>query len=177
MPASDQGVFSDRYTLIPRTLIFLRRAGSVLLLKGGPHKRLWAGLYNGIGGHVERGEDVLAAARRELFEEAGLAVPDLWLCGVITVDTGQPTGIGIFVLLGECEPDGQEAGCDPVASPEGTLEWVPLERALALPLVEDLPVLLPRVLKMQRGEAPFAAQYAYDETDRLFVRFSDEPQG
>ncbi|MDP3183744.1 MAG: NUDIX domain-containing protein, partial [Anaerolineales bacterium] len=66
MPASEQGVSRDRYMLIPRTLIFLRRGDSVLLIKGAPHKRLWANKYNGVGGHLERGEDVLSAARREL---------------------------------------------------------------------------------------------------------------
>ena len=66
MPSSDQGVTHDRYTLIPRTLIFLTRGERVLLLKGAPHKRLWANRYNGVGGHIERGEDVLTSARREL---------------------------------------------------------------------------------------------------------------
>ena len=102
MPASEQGVTRDRYTLIPRTLIFLTRGDHVLLLKGGPEKRLWANRYNGIGGHIERGEDILTAARRELVEEAGLSVPGLRLCGVVTIDAGQEVGIGIFVLRGEC---------------------------------------------------------------------------
>ena len=51
--------------LIPRTLIFLTCRDLVLLLKGAPHKRLWANRYNGIGGHIERGEDVLTAAQRD----------------------------------------------------------------------------------------------------------------
>jgi hypothetical protein len=42
MPARDQGVTCDRYTLIPRTLIFLTRNDQVLLLKGATHKHLWA---------------------------------------------------------------------------------------------------------------------------------------
>jgi len=55
MPQSDQGVTRDRYMLIPRTIIFLRRGDFCLLIKGAPTKRLWAGKYNGVGGHVERG--------------------------------------------------------------------------------------------------------------------------
>ena len=68
MPIADQGVSSDRYQLIPRTLIFLTRGESVLLLKGAPNKRIWANRYNGVGGHIERGEDAHTAARRELLE-------------------------------------------------------------------------------------------------------------
>ncbi|MCC6299789.1 MAG: hypothetical protein IT314_10855 [Anaerolineales bacterium] len=52
MPLSDQGTTSNRYTLIPRTAIFLRRRDSYLLLKGAPTKRLWANKYNGLGGHL-----------------------------------------------------------------------------------------------------------------------------
>lgn len=169
MPASDQGPTHNRYAIIPRTLIFLTRRDEkgekVLLLKGAPHKRLWANRYNGVGGHIERGEDMLTAARRELLEEAGLEPTSLWLCGVVNVDTGQNPGIGIFVLRGECH-----AG-EPAASPEGELAWLSFAELGELPLVEDLPALLPRVLAMQPGDPPFAALYRYDAAAKLVITF------
>ena len=166
MPASDQGVTHDRYTLIPRTLIFLTRGERVLLLIGAPHKRLWANRYNGIGGHIERGEDVLSSARRELEEETGLQAPDLWLCVVITVDSGQDIGIGIYVLKGEC------LSGEVRPSGEGQPEWVPFREVLTKPLVEDLFQLLPRVLEMQPGDLPFAAHSFYNDEGNLIVRFA-----
>src|SRR4030067_969706 len=100
MPVTKQGVNLDRYMLVPRTLVILTRDENVLLHKGADDKRLWAGLYNGIGGHVERGEDIRSAAKRELFEETGITQVDLWLCGIVTVDTQINPGVCIFIYKG-----------------------------------------------------------------------------
>lgn len=165
MPKSEQGVTHDRYAIIPRTLIFVTRGEEVLLLKGAPHKRLWAGKYNGIGGHIERGEDALSAARRELREEAGLEGTALRLVGTVLIDAGAERGIGLFVFRGEY------GGGDLRASGEGSLEWVRVDRLGQYALVEDLATLLPRVLAA--GGAPFAALYFYDAEDQLQIRFGE----
>ncbi|HXF85108.1 MAG TPA: NUDIX domain-containing protein [Anaerolineales bacterium] len=165
MPQSDQGITNNRYVLIPRTAIFLRRGDAYLLLKGAPTKRLWANKYNGIGGHVERGEDVLSAAKRELYEETSLTA-DLWLCGTVIVDAGEK-GICLYVFSGECLEG------EPKPSKEGTAEWIRFDALRDLPLVEDLPVLLSKIHSMKRGDPPFSARSYYDEDGKLIVQFAE----
>ena len=154
-----------RYRAIPRVLCFLERDGQVLLLRGAPTKRLWPNRYNGIGGHVERGETPLEAVRREIMEEAGLEVGRLHLRAIIHVEReGKDSGVLLFVFTGPA-PSGE-----PQPSEEGSLHWVPKDHALKLDLVSDLPWLLPKIWSLPVAAPPFFARYFEDGEGKVHVR-------
>lgn len=168
MPQYDQGLSKGqkRYHFIPRVLVFLTHKDKVLLIKGAPEKRNWANLYNGLGGHVEHGESIFEAAKREVREESGLQIENLWLCAVVTIDvTAEGPGILMFVLRGE-STDGEA-----MPSNEGELVWVRREELAEFELVEDLPILLPLVLDVTPEEAPLWGHYWYDDKGHLRTDF------
>jgi len=102
-----------------------------------------------------------------MHEETGLEVRAVQLRGVINIDAGDPrTGVLLFVFAAEA------ASREFRPSREGTLQWVPREQVLELPLFEDLPLILPQVLDAPAGQPPFFAHYSYDEADELVVTFA-----
>jgi 8-oxo-dGTP diphosphatase len=172
MSKSDQGIDvslrRQRYTVIPRTLVFITRDERVLLLRGAPSKRIWANKYNGIGGHIERDEDIYSAALREVREETGLEVDNLRLAGLINIDGDQPTGILLFVFTATSRSG------EPIPSEEGSLEWITRDELAQIDLVEDLPTILPRALDVRLNAAPFFAHYHYNEQEQLIIRFTGD---
>lgn len=167
MPASDQGLHGQDglYRWVPTTLSFLTCRGHVLLLKGAPDKKRWANRYNGVGGGVKRGEDVYAAAEREIEEETRLRPERLQLCGIVHIEVGS-TGKGMFTFRAEVP---ERVHLPETA--EGLLEWVLLEEVPLKNLVDDLPDLLPRILHHPADAPPFFARYFYDADDRLRTVF------
>ncbi len=165
MSLTGQRIQPDRYSLIPRTLSFLLRDHDVLLLRLPEDRGAWGGLYNGIGGHIEQGEDPLSAAMREINEETGLIPERLRLCGVVTIDTREQLGIGLYIYVGEV------TSAEIRNSLEGEPSWIPLEQIDHTPVVEDIPLLLPKALDAYRRMIPFSASYSYNADDKLSIKF------
>jgi 8-oxo-dGTP diphosphatase len=170
MGREEQRSIGQRYMVVPRTLCFLFHGRHVLLLKGAPDKRLWPNRYNGIGGHLEAGEDVATAARREIQEETGLAVHDLRLRGVVTVNVEPDVGVLIAVFTAATD------STQFTDSAEGQLAWFPVNNLPADEVVPDVPALLERLDADPAGAPPFSARYHYDSADRLVITFAPSIQ-
>ncbi|MFC4066240.1 NUDIX hydrolase [Actinoplanes subglobosus] len=130
-----------------RTLVFVVAGDRVLLIRyrdrngaATGEKSDRAGFYNGIGGHVEKGEDILDSAAREAMEEAGISLENPRLAGVVHVDGFAGKQIVNFVVTASTN-DTPKAECD-----EGRLEWVEMSRLPDLPVFADVKPLLERAL-------------------------------
>jgi len=168
--ASEQGANAthNRWLTIPRTLCFVRNGDDILLMKRAPHRRVFPNKYNGVGGHIERDEDPMQGAQREIKEETGLDVHNLRLCAIHNIDAGESTGIILFVFVACSENRNVVASED-----EGTLEWVPVDQAHTLDLVEDLPIVLDKILHMPENAPPYFVHVSYNDDDVIQMAFNN----
>jgi 8-oxo-dGTP diphosphatase len=100
------------------------------------------GKYNGLGGKLDPGEDVVACMRREIREEASLECDGMRLRGTISwpgFGKGGEDWFGFLFLIESFR------GEPPAENPEGVLEWVEVDRILELPLWEGDRHFLPLV--------------------------------
>ena len=169
MGANDQGADAtkNRWVTIPRTLCFVLNGDDVLLMKRASHRRVFPNKFNGVGGHIERDEDPYAGAIREIKEETGLDVHNVILRSIHNIDAGQASGILLFVFTAmstsrEFIDDGEE----------GTLHWVNRNTLNEIDLVEDLPIILDRILSASDDAPPFFVHVSYDDNDDILVRFN-----
>jgi 8-oxo-dGTP diphosphatase len=117
------------------------------------------GKYNGLGGKLERDEDVVTGMQRELMEEADITVTSMTLRGTISWPGFGPNGedwLGFVFLV-----DGWE-GTPPASNVEGSLQWVPTAQVLdeSLPMWEGDRYFLPLVFDDDRR--PFHGVMPYE---------------
>ena len=100
------------------------------------------GKYNGLGGKLERDEDVVEGMRRELREEAGIECTALRLRGTISWPGFGRHGedwLGFIFVVDAFEGEPHST------NPEGVLEWHDVQRILELPLWDGDRHFLPLV--------------------------------
>jgi 8-oxo-dGTP diphosphatase len=145
-----------------RTLCFVFSGDDLLLIYR--HRPPDAGMWNVPGGKIDRGEDPLEAAQRELREEAGIE-PALAFRGVATVivrSTGEHWCI--FLFSGAVD--------DRVVTPseEGPLRWASPGEIAGLPVLPDIPLLRPYL--RNRGRSVILAKFTYAAPDLATVEAS-----
>lgn len=165
MSKNPQKILKGRYQVVPRTIILLIRDGKVLLQKAPETKKIFPGYLNGIGGHIERGEDIYHGAVRELHEEAGVGCSDLSLAGTVMIDVEDEQGILMFVF------SGKEINGDLKDSEEGSLHWIDIEKLHTLNVVEDIPELVQQIQHSHDLGKLFYGRYLYDEDGKRIVNW------
>src|SRR4051812_1401968 len=91
------------------------------------------GKYNGLGGKLEPGEDVVACLRREVREESGLECAGVLLrVAVFWPGLGRAGGDWFGFLFRMDRYSGEPF----LENADGPLEWVEVGRVLGLPLWE-----------------------------------------
>lgn len=100
------------------------------------------GRHVGLGGRIERDEDVVTAVQREIKEESGLVAAELALRGTVSwpgFGKGGQDWFG-FVFRVDRYTGEQHGGND-----EGTLAWVPVDRLADVPMWQSDHEWLPMV--------------------------------
>lgn len=121
------------------------------------------GKWNGLGGKLERDEDVGSGARRELREEAGIEATGLHLRGTMTWSGFGPRREDWLGFLFLCDAwDGTPGS----ANHEGTLEWIPVRRLLDA-CADDPAVRATARLPMWEGDRHFVP-LVLDDDPRQF---------
>ncbi len=115
------------------------------------------GKYNGLGGKLERGEDVAACMRREIREEAGIEVEEMALRGTVNWTNFGPKGedwLGFIFLITRFR------GVPRRENEEGALSWESVEKLAELPMWEGDRHFLPLVF--DGDPRPFHGYMPYD---------------
>ncbi|WP_028578922.1 NUDIX hydrolase [Desulfogranum japonicum] len=115
------------------------------------------GKYNGLGGKLEEGEDVVTCMRREIMEEAGIYCERMELRGTVHWPGFGPNGenwLGFIFLIHSFR------GTPRTHNEEGELAWHKIEMLHKLPMWEGdryfLPLVFDKDPRVFHGHMPYS---------------------
>jgi 8-oxo-dGTP diphosphatase len=143
----------QRYSVIPRTLVFVFKDNKLLMMKysgKGSHqtqeKTDRKDIYNPIGGHIEEGESPIDSAIKEAREEAGIALLDAKVKGIVNVSGFAGKNIMNFIISGTTRDNNLGSTL------EGELEWVDIGQVTSLPVFPDMKSIFEKLMLLKDGE-------------------------
>lgn len=139
------------------TLCFLKHHDKILMLQRNkdPNKGLW----NGVGGKIEKNETPVEACLREVKEETGFQLYRAQFCGVLSW-VGHECGDGGVYLFTAVAPAADFSNCS-----EGILKWHSMDWVFSSPdVVSNIHVFGPHVVN---GAKPQHYHFNYKGRDIL----------
>ena len=143
------------YTPILATLgyVFSPDGRRVLMIhRNARPEDLHLGKYNGLGGKLEPGEDVVVGLCREVREEAGIECEEVELAGTISWPGFGKNGEDWFGFVFRIM---RFSGSVRTTNSEGSLEWVEIKRVYSLSLWDGDRYFLPHVFERQIPSIPW----------------------
>lgn len=118
---------------VPAAYIILRRKGKILFTLR-EHTGYQDGMYSLPSGHVEEGENFLAAAARETLEEVGVAVARTKLNQVHTMHRMAENDVRIDLFFEAESWEGEPYNNEP--HKHGPIQWLAPEEMLQKPIMD-----------------------------------------
>lgn len=150
---------STRYTPVLATLGYVMSPDGrrvLMIHRVGRPEDLHVGKYNGLGGKLDPGEDVVSGMCREIREEAGIECDDMVLRGTISWPGFGKNGEDWFGFIFRIDRWHGELFTQ---NAEGTLGWVDVLQLSDLPLWEGdrhfLPLVFETTPRQFHGVMPY----------------------
>ena len=122
------------------TLCFVKKGNKILMINR--NKPPFMGMWNAVGGHIEKDETPEQCAVREIYEESGIKVSSAKVISVFTWNYDDEIG---YATLSELQDDIDSSFSFPLSTAEGIvafkdIDWVLNEKNYGV--IEDLRVFL-----------------------------------
>lgn len=138
------------------TLCVIHKHSQILL--GMKKRGFGEGRWNGFGGKVEKGERIIDAAKREVYEEAGISVKDIKKAGMVDFEfQGNPEILRVHIFRAS-EFDGK-----PKEGEEMRPKWFNVARLPFKKMWPDDRHWFPLFLDGKK----FRGKFLFDESDNI----------
>ncbi len=129
---------------------------ALMMLRNKKKNDVHVNKYNGLGGHLEKGESKVKCVLREVYEEAGIHLTNYQYVGnVVFLNFGYKKGKEVMYCFVGYEYVGEIGDCN-----EGDLEWVEVDNVMSLPLWE--------------GDQYFLMNIILNKPFRAFLHYEDD---